>query len=284
MTAWSCHSLTKGGLLNQHWCPQYLNSGPDALLEPMTVDEFTESLSKRKIAVKALLLDQSFIAGIGNWIADEVLYQARIHPLQIAASLSKESCLTLHQCIKEVIEKAVEVGADSSQFPTNWIFHSRENKPGRAFVDGKKIDFITAGGRTSAYVPELQKLSGSQGAKEAGKRRRQTSKRKSSKNDDDSEEPTNEEEENLGSAKLNKGPAPRDRGKKRSTKRKSTESEDEDAAADDGNDNGNNDDTDQVLKRTGKMTINNKHAKEEKTSMKKVQTTQNNRNKKKKAK
>jgi formamidopyrimidine-DNA glycosylase len=76
--------------------------GPDALLEPMTVDEFAESLSKKKIAIKALLLDQSYIAGIGNWIADEVLYQARIHPLQSSASLSKENCATLHKCIKEV--------------------------------------------------------------------------------------------------------------------------------------------------------------------------------------
>lgn len=36
----------------------------------------------------------------------------------------------------QVIEKAVEVDADSSQFPSNWIFHAREEKPGKAFVDG----------------------------------------------------------------------------------------------------------------------------------------------------
>lgn len=36
----------------------------------------------------------------------------------------------------QVIEKAVEVGADSSQFPSGWIFHSREKRPGKAFVDG----------------------------------------------------------------------------------------------------------------------------------------------------
>ncbi|CAA2996455.1 formamidopyrimidine-DNA glycosylase isoform X1 [Olea europaea subsp. europaea] len=145
--------------------PPISELGPDALLEPMTVDEFYNSLSKKKIGIKALLLDQSFISGIGNWMADEVLYQARIHPLETASSLSKESCVTLLKCINEVIEEAVEVGADSSQFPSNWIFHSREKKPGKAFVDGKKIEFITAGGRTSAYVPELQKLSGNQARK-----------------------------------------------------------------------------------------------------------------------
>ncbi|MBA0779486.1 hypothetical protein Gotri_003736, partial [Gossypium trilobum] len=150
--------------------PPISELGPDALFEPMTINEFTDSLSKKKIGIKALLLDQ-----------------ARIHPLQICSSLSKENCATLHNCIKEVIqyavevdadcnrfpcdwlfhfrwgkksgkikgkiplmkliimlkklflqviEKAVEVGADSSQFPSNWIFHSREKKPGKAFVDG----------------------------------------------------------------------------------------------------------------------------------------------------
>ncbi|XP_020868692.1 formamidopyrimidine-DNA glycosylase isoform X3 [Arabidopsis lyrata subsp. lyrata] len=75
--------------------------GPDALLEPMTVEEFAENLAKKKITIKPLLLDQGFISGIGNWIADEVLYQARIHPLQSASSLSKEQCEALHTSIKE---------------------------------------------------------------------------------------------------------------------------------------------------------------------------------------
>ncbi|XP_021620617.2 formamidopyrimidine-DNA glycosylase-like [Manihot esculenta] len=82
--------------------PPISELGPDASLEPMEVDEIYESLRKKKIAIKALLLDQGFISGIGNWIADEVLYQARIHPLQTASILSKESCATLLKCIKEV--------------------------------------------------------------------------------------------------------------------------------------------------------------------------------------
>lgn len=44
------------------------------------------------------------------------------------------------QFILQVIEKAVEVGADSSQYPNNWIFHAREKKPGKAFVDGLTPD------------------------------------------------------------------------------------------------------------------------------------------------
>uniref|UniRef100_A0A8R7VD07 Formamidopyrimidine-DNA glycosylase catalytic domain-containing protein n=1 Tax=Triticum urartu TaxID=4572 RepID=A0A8R7VD07_TRIUA len=118
--------------------PPISELGPDALFEPMSVDNFVDSLSRKKIGIKALLLDQSFISGIGNWIADEVLYQ--------------------------VVKYAVDVDADCDRFPVEWLFHHRwGKKPGK--VDGKKIEFITAGGRTTAYVPQLQKLTGTQSNK-----------------------------------------------------------------------------------------------------------------------
>ncbi|KAJ6706512.1 hypothetical protein OIU79_011038 [Salix purpurea] len=224
--------------------PPISELGPDALLELMTVDELHGSLSKKKIAIKALLLDQSFVSGIGNWIADEVLYQARIHPLQIASSLSRESTATLHKCIKEVIEKAVEVGADSSEFPNNWIFHSREKKSKKTFIDGKEIDFIVAGGRTTAYVPGLQKLNGNQAGKAVGKPKARTSRKKRDDDDDDNDknedggsEPASEEEKIARNAKSKRELRPKSPGKKPSAKRKPKASdtdreEDEGAAAD----------------------------------------------------
>ncbi|XP_068641130.1 formamidopyrimidine-DNA glycosylase isoform X2 [Aristolochia californica] len=163
--------------------PPISELGPDALLEPMHVLEFVESLGKKKLAIKTLLLDQSFIAGIGNWIADEVLYQAKIHPLQIASSLSRDECESLHRCIKEVVQFAVEVNADSSRFPIGWLFHFRWGKKSGK-VDGKKIEFISAGGRTSAFVPELQKLTGSRLPKSSSC----TEMRKSNKDQEKEEE------------------------------------------------------------------------------------------------
>ncbi|KAK8940120.1 Formamidopyrimidine-DNA glycosylase [Platanthera guangdongensis] len=139
--------------------PPISELGPDALLEPLQIDEFAEALRKKKTAIKALLLDQSFVSGIGNWIADEVLYQARIHPLQTASSLSREEGESLHRSVKEVIRYAVQVDADCSSFPIDWLFHYRWGKKSGK-VNGKQIEFITAGGRTSAFVPELQKLTG----------------------------------------------------------------------------------------------------------------------------
>ena len=70
--------------------------GFDPILSMPDLDTFSAMLTKQKRAVKPLLLDQSFSAGVGNWVADEILYQARIHPEQKAASLDEAQCSALH--------------------------------------------------------------------------------------------------------------------------------------------------------------------------------------------
>ncbi|XP_022949541.1 formamidopyrimidine-DNA glycosylase isoform X1 [Cucurbita moschata] len=221
--------------------PPISKLGPDALLEPMALDDFVESLGKKKLAIKTLLLDQSYISGIGNWVADEVLYQARIHPNQSAATLSKESCAALHKSIQEVIEKALEVGADSSRFPNNWIFHSREKKPGKAFVDGKEIHFITTGGRTSAFVPELQKLTGAEPKNQNSKRKINEGKKM---NDEGVGEPVSKTKKTADTTDTKTKSKPKGPSKKPSTKRKSKINEDdgsdEEAENDDASDDEDN--------------------------------------------
>jgi formamidopyrimidine-DNA glycosylase len=117
--------------------------------------------------VKAWLLDQNaVVAGIGNWIADEVLYQARVHPMTPCSVLDSEEVGRLHECVKSVIGHAVGVNADADQFPRDWLFHYRWDKPrvgakkasAPKMPDGKSIRFVTAGGRTSAYVDGVQVL------------------------------------------------------------------------------------------------------------------------------
>ncbi|XP_034899902.1 formamidopyrimidine-DNA glycosylase isoform X3 [Populus alba] len=239
--------------------PPISELGPDALLEPMTVDELHGSLSKKKIAIKALLLDQGFVSGIGNWIADEVLYQARIHPLQIASSLSRESSATLHKCIKEVVQYAVEVDADCDRFPLEWLFHFRwGKKPGK--VNGKEIDFIVAGGRTTAYVPGLQKLNGNQAGKAVGKPKARTSKKKRDGDDDDNDnnedggsEQASEEEKIARKAKSKRELRPKSPGKKPSAKRKSKAS-DTDSEEDEGAPAATDDDDDDQKKKPRRVT------------------------------
>ncbi|ONK73418.1 uncharacterized protein A4U43_C04F31290 [Asparagus officinalis] len=106
----------------------------------MKVEEFVDSLSKKKIAIKALLLDQ-----------------ARIHPLQVAATLSKESCETLHRCIKEVANYALEVVADSNSFPIEWLFHFRLGKKSGK-VNGKFLNVYDCLDHKSFILQVIEKV------------------------------------------------------------------------------------------------------------------------------
>lgn len=141
--------------------PPLSQLGWDPLLSWPSLADFTTALAAQRRAIKALLLDQSFSAGVGNWVADEVLYQCRIHPEQPANSLTAEHAQQLHKWIVEVCRIASEVNADADKLPESWLFHHRWGKgSGKiAKIEGHVIDHITVGGRTSAYVPALQKLS-----------------------------------------------------------------------------------------------------------------------------
>lgn len=136
--------------------------GLDAYLELPSAKEMVEALKAKKQAVKALLLDQGYIAGIGNWVADEVLYQSKIHPEQPANSLKEEEVIRLHNVIKEVLEKAVAVDADSEQFPQSWLFHHRwgKGKAAATMADGNQVQHVDVANRSSAFVPAVQKYSG----------------------------------------------------------------------------------------------------------------------------
>lgn len=95
----------------------YLVKDPDEVLgslglEPLS-DAFTsewlhEQLMSRKRVLKPLLLDQSFIAGIGNIYADEALFQARLHPQRRSNTLSFEEVHSLHAAIRQVLDFAIE--------------------------------------------------------------------------------------------------------------------------------------------------------------------------------
>jgi formamidopyrimidine-DNA glycosylase len=131
--------------------------GFDPLLDLPAPAQFVELLRRRSAIIKPLLMDQSFAAGVGNWIADEVLYQARIDPRRRSDSLSEAEAKRIRSCLKRIVEKAVSVDADKKRFPRTWLFHRRWGK-NRAAVTarGEKIRHITLGGRTTAWVPEVQ--------------------------------------------------------------------------------------------------------------------------------
>jgi len=120
--------------------------------------ELAAHLARRKAPLKAVLLDQSLFAGVGNWIADEVLYQARLSPRRPAASLTRAEVRRLRDRLHDIIARAVDVNADSDRFPRSWLFHVRwGRRVGITTARAEAIIHETIGGRTTAWVPSRQK-------------------------------------------------------------------------------------------------------------------------------
>jgi formamidopyrimidine-DNA glycosylase len=120
--------------------------------------ELAALLARRGGPVKAVLLDQSLFAGVGNWIADEALYQAAIDPRRPASSLAPAEVARLRSRLHAIVRHAVAVGADDRRFPRTWLFHDRWGRePGARTARGERIVHLTIGGRTTAFVPSRQR-------------------------------------------------------------------------------------------------------------------------------
>jgi len=137
--------------------PPVSELGFDPVLNLPGLAFFKAQLARRKAPIKAVLLDQSFSAGVGNWIADEVLYQARIHPARRADTLSGAEIARLRAKLDCIVTHAVKVGSDEAHFPRTWLFHYRWGKT-KGAVDGRcrPISFGQIGGRTTAWVEAVQ--------------------------------------------------------------------------------------------------------------------------------
>jgi len=98
--------------------------GPDAL--DVTAAHLQAALGTKKPMIKPLLLDQGITAGLGNWIVDEVLFQAKIHPERRAHTLSTREFRALHTAIQLVLTTAIQQEATYRNFPASFLIHARE--------------------------------------------------------------------------------------------------------------------------------------------------------------
>jgi len=138
--------------------------GPDALT--LTTEELTQGLAKKKSAIKPLLLDQRIAPGIGNWIADEVLFQARLHPERPAPTLTPAEVERLAAATRQVLETAVRAEAIYRDFPAHYLIHAREWDTAPASETGQThlncpccqtlIQKKYVGGRATYYCPNCQ--------------------------------------------------------------------------------------------------------------------------------
>lgn len=126
--------------------------------------EFSRLVLSRKKPIKSLLLDQDQFAGIGNWVSDEILHRAQIYPGEVISSKisdpSHEVLERLYNAIIFVMEESVRVEGNVHEFPDNWLMLYRwgkGRKDKQKTKEGYTVEYETIGGRTSCYVPALQK-------------------------------------------------------------------------------------------------------------------------------
>jgi formamidopyrimidine-DNA glycosylase len=139
--------------------------GPDALQVDFAA--FQEIFSKRKGRLKSLLLNQKFLAGIGNIYADEIMFAARLHPLALASALTHEERLRLWKSIRQILTRAIDRGGSSIR-----DYRDGRGRPGRYQnlhkVYGRwslpcprcrtSIDRLRLGSRSTFFCPSCQNL------------------------------------------------------------------------------------------------------------------------------
>ena len=137
--------------------------GADPLL--VGTEEFASRVRSRNTQIKALLLDQSVLRGVGNIYADESLWRAKIHPMRRGAELSKKQARVLLRVLQEVLRKAILArGSSISDFldaegqPGEYQRHhrayGREGK--RCYRCGATIQRVIVAGRSSYFCPKCQ--------------------------------------------------------------------------------------------------------------------------------
>ena len=116
-------------------------------------------LSRHRAApVKAVLLLQAGFPGIGNWMADEILWQAGLHPRRPSGKLRPAERKKLHCTVKSVSRTALRtVGVDYGELPRTWLFERRWKRGGRCPKDGAALRYAAIGGRTTCWCPKCQK-------------------------------------------------------------------------------------------------------------------------------
>ncbi len=147
-------------LLRSAELPAFWRALPPMPHEPdFTRERLAAFLRRRaKAPLKAVLLMQEQFPGIGNWMADEVLWRARIHPACPAGRISGRKLSDLHRTLREVTEDALRVIApDWSDPPEDWLFNHRWRDGGTCPATGKPLHRETIGGRTTCYSPARQK-------------------------------------------------------------------------------------------------------------------------------
>ena len=145
--------------------------GPEPLGRSFTGARLFDMLASRRRQIKPLLLDQTFVAGLGNIYVDEALWKASVHPLRLASTLTRKEALALHRAIRQVLRQGLKNNGTSLGKGKN-NFYAVGNRPGRNAAKLKvfrrtacpcprcrtPIARIVVGQRSSHICPTCQKV------------------------------------------------------------------------------------------------------------------------------
>jgi formamidopyrimidine-DNA glycosylase len=144
--------------------------GPEPLEAGFTAKTLAKALAKRTAPIKALLCDQSLIAGIGNMYADEALFLAKIHPMRAGGSLTKEEIERLYNAVKQVLTAGInEKGASTDTYfrpggdigTAHCQFRVAHRRGESCPTCGTPLERIPVRNRGSYFCPRCQTISGS---------------------------------------------------------------------------------------------------------------------------
>lgn len=138
--------------------------GPNPLF--IKKKEFKKLFEGRKKAIKPLLMDQTFLAGIGNIYAAEILFKAKVNPCKKASLLKREEIESIYYFTREVLKKGIKLKGDSTSdyrlpsgkkggYQEHHLVYKRENLP--CFECKEKIKRTVVGSRGTYYCPSCQK-------------------------------------------------------------------------------------------------------------------------------
>jgi formamidopyrimidine-DNA glycosylase len=146
----------------------FANLGPDALTDLPRYPGLVPRMNGRTVAIKSLLLDQRFVAGLGNIYADEVLHRSRIRPMRAAGTLTTEEIRAMRNSIIPVLQAGLRWGGTSlndlayllpdgrvGEYTQRLRVYGREGAPCRR--DGTPIERTVIGGRSSFWCPNCQR-------------------------------------------------------------------------------------------------------------------------------
>jgi formamidopyrimidine-DNA glycosylase len=129
--------------------------GPDALDPDFDLPAFREVVAGRRAMVKSLLMDQGTIAGIGNVYADEILFQAGIHPRTKVNALDDARREELFHVMKDVLETAIEHQAQPDRLPDSFLLPHR-HEGGTCPRCGTELARVKVSSRSAYYCPNRQ--------------------------------------------------------------------------------------------------------------------------------